>query len=411
MLQLAADIVAGDLSQNAEVRDSVFRMWTGLLVAAWQAEELDVVDMVLTEFDEALERQEPSRELISFGIELGRVLLELAAMGLNLSGTRIAADQPWKKSHTRFGPLSRAEAQWLALNIRREVAMVGKVTTPAQTIVEELDRALAPLEQEVRERFSAKAASLTFRLLDNALRNLDPSDVTPIGDATVRLVLRTIAHRLPLQLPSRAFDVLSDAHRAALETGENANLREAILIASHELARQGLWDASLDLVEVSVRCTLSALQRATNPEQRLAILSDEVLSIALVHAWAELSGKHDQIPRLGHSLESLPIRIEALTRDSVRTLVLERGIKYRRWYQPLRSAAHALRDVPFREPDEIGFDLRKDHPSSLFRSWNRFDGPEVCVEHLVESVAGRRQLLVSKLHRDIRFLLSKTDQR
>jgi hypothetical protein len=79
-------------------------------------------------------------------------------------------------------------------------------------------------------------------------------------------------------------------------------------------------------------------------------------------------------------------------------------VVYHQWFQPLIQAVHTLPDRVVRDGG-IGVSYEKDHPSRLIARSELLFGPNECLEDLVTSVVGQRQVQCERLVTALRAAL------
>jgi hypothetical protein len=394
VLEIAREVADSRPTDNA-VAQSLIGLWSSALQYAWYRENEDAVDLIMAEVergavDSAWLRSSGAAEEF---VTIAWLVVEAVGNGLETSAAQIVATEPWK-GEPRIRDLpwrAKDQARGLALRVKREKLITGKIVTPEEVMIDELARLRDPELRDLREKLVERALHLCRTQLSAAVSDQDKTSAS-IARITLRVILRIAHHRIPqqdisslAQLILRAIDLAEDA--------EASRLREDAGRAARVLAQQEEWVGAFALLRVAESAGLLVrLEKRDDPET-LKLAFDGFFLAAVVYAWGEYYGIDGHVETTGRYVQAPYANLDWLKQlvDEHKLMsIMFPSIIHYHWFQPLTQAAHALPDVPYADGG-IGFSLKKDHPSELFAGASLMFGAQECLDSLIRDAYKERE--------------------
>jgi hypothetical protein len=386
------------------VAEALCRLWGEGLQYSWRYENLDALELFLTEIERAAgsEVWRSSVNLAEQFMTLPWLMVEAIGTGLNTSARAIVDEQPWQEgSGLRRLPWgAREEARELGTKIRAEIAIAGELITPRQMMIAEVDAHRAPIIAAMSERVTARAIAICRGQLEAAAREQSPG-AGAIVRMTLRTLLRAAHHDLAVPFDHGLAIAIQSGIDQARES-EEAELAADLGRAARSFARRGIWQPALEAMGLLAVTNATRTARSTDGPAATGISFETLYNAAVLYGWAEfhqwqpglrMFGKYVQGPyfefdRLAEFLGNRRLHLLAIPSQ-----------RHYLWVQPLTQAVNGLPDRAIADGG-IGYSLGKDHPSPLFSKTERvLGGPDFFLRGLVTAVKEEREELRVKLVR------------
>jgi hypothetical protein len=412
-----AEVMRG-APQNNDLNVALWQLRGHALVAAWQSQELEALELY---YQEALAScVDPGSFAIGQNAEqVGLValwMLSQAGDGLGVEPRDIVAERPWEKPKTDIvlPALAKEQALLLRQQVQREKVVAGRVVTPRAAMLREVESRWRLLEVDQVERQQRRAVEL---ILMHARATVDAraDGASSAVSQAVKLLLRTLyLGRSPVRVGQLA-RLLTDVYGLA-DSEQSRELREDAALAVRRLAEEAHWDETWELLPVVMDMLLAEERRAAPADPPdFTMMFDYLFLLGIVWGWSQYHHRADALEHLVRWLEP-PFRnldgLQSVIGDdrfsSVTTFSLAAGVRWSEWAQPLSTAVYELPDIALRGGG-FGYTTRKNHSSALVSKGLDGFGPayEECLNDLIRAAVDRRAQLRATLGRLVKDLLNR----
>ncbi len=399
VLEVTRTVETKTLIASEGVALALIGLWARGIQHAWFREDPDALELLVARAETAT--GDPGfRATESVAEELAAIpwlMVEAAGRGVLVDAAAIVELEPWtNEEKIRTLPWSaQQDARDLAQRIRLEDSVTGGVVTPVREMIRELSAERESRTADAQRSLAGRAIALARSQLQAAISETAPT-APVLAQRTLGVLLRVIHH--DLELPE--LGGLTEQIYAAAGLADEAQIRdmhETAGRAARVLAQREQWTAAYEVLWASEAITFLARSRAVDPNEKLRLFYDGLLTAAIVHGWGEYHQRADHVLQVGQYVQSPYADLDVLASAranhrlfGVALLGIPSVVHYQ-WAQPLLQAANALPERPVADGG-IGYSLRRDHPSSLFAGGGLLGiGPSDCLVHLIDEVVADRR--------------------
>ncbi len=403
ILRTLGAIAGSDQVREPEIAEALSRTWGRALQYGWVLEDTEALDLVFEQVEKAFEHDtwRKERTLAEHLMILPWLLVEGIGRGPRANAEEIVACEPWRGVE-RFADLpwaAREDARELGERTKREIAIAGSVVTPRKTMVTEVEVRREARLGELRRELVKRAVALDRQAL-NAAAGERSAGGGVIARMTLRTLLRIGHYGLAVpDISASITDLVSVVDFGSQE--EIDDVRADAGRAARTFAMGQSWGAAATCLEVSAKLSLIASAMEHDQLKSTGLIFEMLYTTAAVWAWGEYHG-HPMTATCGQYLQPPYANLDGLAQLAEQrqlTTLSFPSVKIYGWFQPLRSAAYELPEVPVgRGGNRFGLRLDKDHPSPLFAKAQIDFGPQECLKGLVEATVSARESGYRALH-------------
>lgn len=385
-------VLASGLLTEGGVREAATEALQHNVQVAYYAQEFDAFFKILDSLKSLADRPEAGQytELAERLAQTPWMTFELVANGPGFNPSRVVDAEPWRRDadSLHLFHVERKAAIELGLFIRRELGIAGTILTPRDRMIDQVRTRFAPELGALRERLVAEGYAWMHDRLKESVDNRRPVSGL-LAKHALRSVLRAVHNGIEVRLPSDWSQLLLRAY-AASDDSLRGDLRNDAGRLARRLAEIENWPTCWIALQAAMALSVTAQTQAVLDSDQTAIAIDRFMTLASVHAWAELHSESEHVERLARYLDAPFQNLDALAElvgDSGFPLYVLRSpgsMRYHQWFQSLSSEADSLPDR-FERHGGIGFDVGKEHPSSLFAESHMGVNADDCFEHLVRA--------------------------
>jgi hypothetical protein len=231
----------------------------------------------------------------------------------------------------------------------------------------------------------------------------------------LRALLRAAHEELPVHIENDFSKLIGEAFDGEPDSALRNDIREDSALLARNLAEEGKWAECWRVVRAAALTNTLARALEPDPGKQAELTLDLLMSLALIHGWAELTGEPQHLRRLTqylerpwHELDRLAAFVAEDNFSTALAFPFVTGVKYQRWFQSLLLAASQLTpEYEFLGPQHIPIERGKIHASSLFHDWSAYRDYDEILKHLIGSAVALRHLERQRLSDTLRALLHK----
>ncbi len=388
ILQALAVVADSEQISEPEVAEALSRTWGYALQYGWHLEDTEALDLVFEQVMKAFEHDawRKERALAEDLMILPWLLIEAIGSGPQTSAEEIVACEPWRGVE-RFSNLpwaAREDARELGKRTKREIGIAGSVETPGEVMVKEVEARRETRLGVLRGELIKRVVDLYRQALHDAAQEQSAGGGV-IARMTLRALLRIDHYGLAVpDISPSITDLVAVVNFASQE--EIDDVRADAGRAARAFAMSESWAAAAACLDVSAKLSLITSALEGDQLKSTAILFEMFYGAAAVWAWGEYHS-HSMTAACGQYLQPPYANLNGLAdlaKQRQLTTLSFPSVKIYGWFQPLRSAAYDLPEVPVGDGG-FGLRLKKDHPSPLFSRAQISFGPKECLTGLIDA--------------------------
>jgi Predicted membrane protein (DUF2254) len=394
ILQALAAVADSEQIREPEVAEALSRVWGYALQYGWHLEDTEALNLVFEQVVKAFEHDawRKERALAEGLMILPWLLVEAIGSGPQASAEEIVACEPWRGVE-RFSDLpwaAREDARELGERTEREIGIAGSVVTPGKVMVKEVEARREARLSVLREELIERVVAL-YRQALHAAAGEQSAGGGVIARMTLRALLRIDHYGLAVpDISASVTDFVAVVDFGSQE--EIDDVRADAGRAARAFAMSKSWTAAAACLDVSAKLSLIASALESDQLKSTGLLFEMFYAAAAVWAWGEYHG-HTMTAACGRYLQPPYANLDGLAelaKQRQLTTLSFPSVKIYGWFQPLRSAAHELSEVPVGDGG-FGLRLKNNHPSPLFARAQINFGPKECLTGLIDATVAARE--------------------
>jgi len=391
-----------DQLEDPVLRDAEARLLFRQLQFAFYGQETDTFFTILSDLEEIADARVATSDRLSSEqwFQIPWLLIELVAKGMGFNAQRVVESEPWdaRRKRSALPWLESQEAKSLGVKIRSEIAIAGHVVTPRHAMKSEVQRALDTTKRELDAKLLRSAFGGIRERLATAVQH-NPGVAGVAAKQALRALLRASHQGISPEIPPDLPSLLAKAYVSESDATILTDLREDSALLARQLAERRDWASCWTALQAAVFLGATAEQTEPDNAIRLGLTFDMLMTLALIHAWAEFYGEPATM-RLSRYIDTPWKNLDALGNlvnddafSTTRLLSFASGVKYQQWFQSLLLAVHTLEPrYEYVGSHSLPIEVGKKHLSSLFSNWHDFHGYDECLQHLVKSTLTLREI-------------------